>query len=199
VKALNHSGDKNDIAPGNITIVVIEKIRNKNAVNPLQPKTSRNTLHEIKAYLSDYVSPFVEVFVQNPIYEEIQVDFKVKFKPGYDPGFYLIKLNDEIKQFLSPWAFEEGKDIVFGNIIYKSAIYYFIEKREYVDFLMDFHMAHIKPNWGIGCMEILDDFYVGKDESLFDVDKAAPKTSRSILVSASDHKIDIIGNEFSCK
>ncbi len=199
VKALNHSGDKNDIAPGNITIVVIEKIRNKNAVNPLQPKTSRNTLHEIKAYLSDYVSPFVEVFVQNPIYEEIQVDFKVKFKPGFDPGFYLIKLNDEIKQFLSPWAFEEGKDIVFGNIIYKSAIYYFIEKREYVDFLMDFHMAHIKPNWGIGCMEILDDFYVGKDESLFDVDKAAPKTSRSILVSASDHKIDIIGNEFSCK
>jgi hypothetical protein len=199
VKALNHSSDKNDIAPGNITIVVIEKIRNKNAVNPLQPKTSRNTLHEIKVYFSDYVSPFVEVFVQNPIYEEIQVDFKVKFKPGYDPGFYLIKLNDEIKQFLSPWAFEEGKDIVFGNIIYKSAIYYFIEKREYVDFLMDFRMVHIKPNWGIGCMEILDDFYVGDSASLFDVDKAEPKTSRSILVSASDHKIGIIGNEFSCK
>jgi hypothetical protein len=199
VKALNHSGDKNDIAPGNITVVVIEKIRNKNAVNPLQPKTSRNTLHEIKAYLSDYVSPFVDVFVQNTIYEEIQVDFKVKFKPGFDPGFYLIKLNDEIKQFLSPWAYEEGKDIVFGSIIYKSAIYYFIEKREYVDFLMDFKMSHIKPNWGIGCMEILDDFYVGANDSLFDVDKAEPKTSRSILVSASDHKIGIIGDEFSCK
>lgn len=199
VKALNHSSDKNDIAPGNITVVVIEKIRNKNAVNPLQPKTSRGTLQEIKTFLLDYISPFVEVFVQNPIYEEIQVDFKVKFKPGFDPGFYLIKLNDEIKQFLSPWAYEEGKDIVFGNVIYKSAIYYFIEKREYVDFLMDFRMVHIKPNWGIGCMEILDDFYVGANDSLFDVDKAEPKTSRSILVSASDHKIGIIGNEFSCK
>ncbi len=199
VKALNHSSDKNDIAPGNITVVVIEKIRNKNAVNPLQPKTSRGTLQEIKTFLLDYISPFVEVFVQNPIYEEIRVDFKVKFKPGFDPGFYTLKLNEEIKQFLSPWAYEEGKDIVFGNLIYKSAIYYFIEKREYVDFLMDFRMVHIKPNWGIGCMEILDDFYVGANDSLFDVDKAEPKTSRSILVSASDHKIGIIGNEFSCK
>jgi len=193
------SSDKNDIAPGNITVVVIEKIRNKNAVNPLQPKTSRGTLQEIKTFLLDYISPFVEVFVQNPIYEEIQVDFKVKFKQGFDPGFYTLKLNEEIKQFLSPWAYEEGKDIVFGNVIYKSAIYYFIEKREYVDFLMDFKMIHIKPNWGIGCMEILDDFYVGANDSLFDVDKAEPKTSRSILVSASDHIIGIIGNDFSCK
>lgn len=192
VKALNHSSDKTDIAPGNITIVVIEKIRNKNAVNPLQPRTSRNTLIEIKDFIGNFVSPFAGVFVQNPLYEEILATFKVAFKPGFDPGFYLKKLNTDIKQFLSPWAYLEGKDIVFGNIIYKSSILYFIEKLDYVDFVIDFKMSHLKPNWGIGCMEILDDFYVGAGETLIDVDKAEPKTSRSILVSAPDHSIGLV-------
>lgn len=194
VKALNHSSATTDTAPGNITIVVIEKVRNKNAVNPLQPRTGRNTLDGIKACASKYLSPFVEVHVQNPIYEEVKVDFKVAFKPGFDPGYYKTKLNEEIKQFLSPWAYQEGEDIVFGNVIYKSAIYYFVEKREYVDYVLDFRMSHIKPNWGIGCMEILDDFFVGVDETLVDVDKAEPRTSRSILVSAPGHEIEIITN-----
>ncbi|MBE0638624.1 MAG: hypothetical protein IH598_08890 [Bacteroidales bacterium] len=194
VKALNHASATTDTAPGHITIVVIEKVRNQNAVNPLQPRTGRNTLLEIKDCASKYVSPFVEVFVQNPIYEEVQVDFKVAFKPGFDPGYYKTKLNEDIKHFLSPWAYEEGEDIVFGNTIYKSAIYYFVEKRDYVDYVMDFRMSHIKPNWGIGCMEILEDFYVGVDETLIDVDKAEPRTSRSILVSAQEHRIEIIEN-----
>lgn len=192
VKALNHASDKNDIAPGNITLVVIEKIRNKNAVNPLQPATGRNTLLEIKNFLKKYVSPFVEIFVQNPIYEEIQVSFNVAFRQDYDAGYYKNQLNDDIRKFLSPWAYEEGQDIVFGNTIYKSAIQYFIEKREYVDYLTAFTMSHIKPNWGIGCMEILDDFVVGEDDTLVDIDKAEPKTSRSIMVSAPEHKIQII-------
>lgn len=192
VKALNHASDKNDIAPGNITLLVVEKIRNKNAVNPLQPVTGRNTLLEIKNFLSRYVSPFVEIYVQNPIYEEVQVSFNVAFRKGYDAGYYQSQLNDDIRKFLSPWAYEEGQDIVFGNIIYKSAIQYFVEKRQYVDYVTGFTMSHIKPNWGIGCMEILHDFVVGDDDTLVDIDKAEPKTSRSILVSAPEHNIQII-------
>jgi hypothetical protein len=122
------------------------------------------------------------------------VSFKVAFKPGFDPGYYKSMLNEEIRQFLSPWAYQEGRDILFGNVIYKSSIYYFVEKREYVDYIMDFSMAHIKPDWGIGCMEILDDFYVGAGETLLDVEKATPETSRSILVSAPEHEIAIISN-----
>lgn len=194
VKALNHSSDRTDTAPGNVTVIVIEKIRNKNAVNPLQPKASRVVLEEIRKFISSYVSPFTSVFVQNPIYEEIKVSFKVAFKPGFDPGYYKSMLNEEIRQFLSPWAYQEGRDILFGNVIYKSSIYYFVEKREYVDYIMDFSMAHIKPDWGIGCMEILDDFYVGAGETLLDVEKATPETSRSILVSAPEHEIAIISN-----
>lgn len=194
VKALNHSSDRTDTAPGNITIIVVEKIRNKNAVNPLQPKASQVVLEEIRKFISRHVSPFTSVYVQNPIYEEIQVSFKVAFKPGFDPGYYKSMLNEEIRQFLSPWAYQEGRDILFGNVIYKSSIFYFVEKRVYVDYIMDFSMAHIKPDWGIGCMEILDDFYVGAGETLLDVDKAAPGTSRSILVSAPEHDIGIISN-----
>ncbi len=194
VKALSHSNDRNDIAPGSITVLAIEKIRNRNAVNPLQPSTGRNTLTEIKNFLKRHVSPFVEVFVQNPIYEEVQVSFNVAFMQGYDAGYYKTRLNDDIRQFLSPWAYEDGEDIVFGNVIYKSAIQYFVEKRKYVDYVTGFTMWHTKPNWGIGCMEILHDFIVGEDDTLVDIDKAEPKTSRSIIVSSAEHKISIIEN-----
>ena len=192
VKSLNHSSEKNDIAPGNVSIVLIEQIRNENAVNPLQPRTSRVTLTKVRDFLKNHVSPFVKIHVQNPIYEQVKVSFKVAFKSAYDPGYYQNVLNEDIKKFLSPWAYEEGKDIIFGNAIYKSSIYHYVEKREYVDFLMDFKMSHIKPNWGIGCMEVEEDFYVGEEEVDIDVDRAEAKTSRSILVSAGEHDIDLI-------
>ena len=67
---------------------VISNVRNKNAVNPLQPTTSLLVLDEIKAFLHAQASPAVKIYVSNPIYEEIQVSFNVKFMPGCDSGFY---------------------------------------------------------------------------------------------------------------
>jgi hypothetical protein len=200
VKCLNHSSDKNDIAPGHITMVAIENLRNKNAVNPLQPRTSLDMLARIKSYLEKYVSPFVTVNVQNPLYEVVLVDFKVMFHPGYDGGYYKQVLNEEIKKFLSPWAYVEGEDIIFGNVIYKSSILNFIEKREYVDFVTDFRMFVILDSWGIGCMEVEEDFVVGDKEKLIDLDEARAKTSRSILVSAAEHDIYVLSpGEYVCE
>jgi len=142
VKCLNHTNTKSEIAPGSVSIVVIPDLRNKNAVNPFEPKTGSYTLIDIKEYLCNYISPFIELNVQNPVYEHIQVDFKVGFHLGYDEGFYGNLLNEEIKKFLSPWAFDEGRDISFGSIIYKSDILSFIEKRPYVDFVTDFRFYH---------------------------------------------------------
>jgi hypothetical protein len=142
----------------------------------------------------------VTVNVQNPLYEEVLVDFKVMFHPGYDGGYYKQVLNEEIKKFLSPWAYVEGEDIIFGNVIYKSSILNFIEKREYVDFVTDFRMFVILDSWGIGCMEVEEDFVVGDKEKLIDLDEARAKTSRSILVSAAEHDIYVLSpGEYVCE
>ena len=128
-------------APGHVLLVPVANLKNRNAVNPLKPKTSRRTLLEIEAYLQKKVSPFVHVHAKNPVYEEIIVAFRVKFYEGYDIGFYLKKLNEEIVHFLTPWAFDDKAEVKFGQEIYASAIITFIEKRSYVDFITDFFMA----------------------------------------------------------
>lgn len=129
------------VAPGHVLLIPIANLKNRNAANPLQPKTSRRTLLAIQDYLKTRTSPFVHVHAKNPVYEQIIVQFKVKFYKGTDKGFYLKKLNDEIVHFLTPWAFKENAEVSFNQKIYASSIINFIEERSYVDFITDFIMG----------------------------------------------------------
>jgi hypothetical protein len=228
VKCLNHTSvdtptiPRSEIAPGYVTLVVIPDLKNKNAANPLQPRTPENTLEEIGNFIAGHASPFVQVNVENPLYELILVDCKVGFYAGFDPGYYGNQLNEEIKKFLSPWAYEEGEDIIFENTIYKSKILAFIENRPYVDFVTDFYMYHIFDgfvNNGIGEMVINMDFIVADPPGTdpyhptinqmaididfvigYDVESAVAKTSKSILVSASEHRISVLPvGEYNCE
>ncbi len=170
VKCLNHTSTDAELAPGHVTLITIPLLRNKNAVNPLKPKTPLSTLKEIKLYMIDYISPFLNLEVENPVYEELRVDFDVGFKKGYDGGQYVNQLHEELKRFLSPWAFEEGEDIVFGGRIHMSSIIDYIEKREYVHFVNNVRLFHE------GVM----------------VKEAIATSSKSILVSAKVHNINPI-------
>jgi hypothetical protein len=129
------------VAPGHVLLVPIANFRNRNAVNPLQPKTGKRVLLEIEDYLKGLTSPGVHIHARNPVYEQIIVAFRVKFHEGYDTGYYLKKLNDEIVRFLTPWAFDEEAEVKFGDKVYASLIINFIEERVYVDFITDFFMA----------------------------------------------------------
>ncbi len=129
------------IAPGHVLMIPISNFKNRNSDNPLQPKTGRRTLLAIEDYLSGLTSPFVHVHAKNPEYDEVIVSFKVRFYDGIDKGYYMKKLNDEIVQFLTPWAFDENADVQFDQKIYASSVIDFIEKRTYVDFITEFVMG----------------------------------------------------------
>ncbi|HEX6848777.1 MAG TPA: hypothetical protein VF144_17450 [Chitinophagaceae bacterium] len=129
------------VAPGHVLLVPIANLKNRNAVNPLHPKTSRRTLLEIESYLKKITSPFVRIHAKNPVYEQVLVFFRVKFHPQYEIGYYIKKLNEEIVHFLTPWAFDENADVKFGQKVYASSIINFIEERKYVDFITDFNMV----------------------------------------------------------
>ncbi|MEM9324160.1 MAG: baseplate J/gp47 family protein [Bacteroidota bacterium] len=147
VKCLNHThfdeGTYSEIAPGHVTVLLIPDVQNQNAIDPLRPETSVNTLEEVKAYLATLNAAPIEIHVRNPRYEGIQVNFKVRFKPGLDFGFYQKQLETEIKTFLSPWAFQSVQDIVFGGRIHKSQVLNFVEERDYVDVVTCFDMWHV--------------------------------------------------------
>ncbi|MEL6868129.1 MAG: hypothetical protein AAFP19_27145, partial [Bacteroidota bacterium] len=132
-------------APGFVLIAVIPDLRNKNAVDVLQPKVDLATLEEIQTYAEALAPIFLnnKIKVLNPIYERVQVDFKVKFKAGFDDtDYYKGVLDNDITEFLSPWAFEESLDITFGGSMHKSVVLNFIEELNYVDFVTDFQIKH---------------------------------------------------------
>lgn len=179
VKCLNHTINDgtiyNELMPGHATLIAISNLRNKNAVDPLRPRTSLITLTEIGEFLKTINPPGVTLHVKNPFFEEIEVDFKVKFHAGYDKGFYTKQLEEDIKRFLAPWAYD-STDVMLGGKIHRSVIINFIEEREYVDFVLFFKMHHYPPG-------------VSRDDGFQDVEEAITTTSSSILTSAPSHKI----------
>ncbi|AUD04885.1 baseplate J/gp47 family protein [Spirosoma pollinicola] len=197
-------------APGEVQLIVVPNLRNKNYGNPLEPSCSTILRRTIEDFLRPYASAFTTITVSNPVYEQILLDFKVSFRAGKDAGFYAVVLNDEIKRFLSPWAFEEGRDIPFGSKVYKSDLLAFVEGRSYVDFVTDFDMYHLyqgPPRGGVGTMVIGTNFFIkqqipatingetgGTIGTDFIIGEPVDSTSLSpdgdaILVSAAQHRI----------
>jgi len=131
-------------------------------------------LDEIREYISTIKPPCISLHVVNPFFEEIQVHFKVRFKPGYDKGFYAKKLNEELKQFLAPWAYN-AIDVVIGGKVHSSVIINFIDEREYVDYLSCFRMDQR-----------------GATGVMMNIEEAAPTTASSVLTSAPSHKITVL-------
>ncbi len=188
VKCLNHTrytslNDVNELTPGHVSLVIIADLQNKNACDPLKPKTSLITLTEIQSYINSIKPPCAELHVRNPIFEEIQTEFQVKFLPGFDIGFYGQQLEEEIRQFLAPWTYGTN-DIVFGGRVHKSMIINFVEDRTYVDFVSCFNMHQIIPT-GLNTPPRI----------LKDIDDAITSTSASILTSAPTHLITILETE----
>lgn len=173
VKCVNHTSHESEYAPGNVTVVVIPNLRNKNAVDPLEPRLSLNKLEEIKAFLRPLISDFINLEVRNPAYEKVKVAFNVQFLPGKDKGYYTTKLQDDIQRFLTPWLYDEGKDLILGGSVHRSAVLNFIEETDYVDFLTEFKMFHIDANG-----------------STKEVEEAKASTSSSALVSSDEHIIN---------
>ncbi len=201
VKCINHTGITQNIllpyalqlaelAPGFVTISVIPDLRNKNAINKIEPRVPVGMLDEIKLFLKKHTNLFVAnqfkvndkqmdyLQVLNPLYEQLKVKTCVRFYDGLDVAYYKYVLNEDLKKFLSPWAFDANKEINFGSTYHKSAILNFIEERKYVDVVLGFEVMHFKDG------QLLPDY---------DADRIMPSTSRSILTSYN--QIDV-GKEY---
>ena len=182
VKCVNHTQGTDRSVAGAVTVVVVADIRNQRVVNPLEPRASLKTLEAIKDYLRDHTSTFVDIDVVNPRFERIHIDVEVRFRDGYDAGFYTKRLNQELKEYLSPWAFdsEAWDQLRFTTRIYRSRIIAFIEQRPYVDFIYKLELKQYSQ----------DNTHV----TLIENEAASATTHQSILVSASEHTITFLSD-----
>ncbi|MCC6411370.1 MAG: hypothetical protein IT270_06905 [Saprospiraceae bacterium] len=185
VRCLNHTmlpeqgAGSPEHAPGHVKIIVLPNLRNQNAVDPLRPMVSKNRLEEIRQFLRPLISDFVLLEVRNPQFERVRIECKVRFFKDVDKGFYTQKLQQDIVRFLSPWLYEEARDLELGGKVHRSSIINFIEETGYVDFLTDFKMHHLIPEnngWTI----------------LENVEEAIANTSSSVIVAAPALEQNII-------
>ena len=172
-KCLNHTGPGGEFAPGQVTMVLIPQLRNQNAVDILQPKFNAGLLRDVELFLQKKASKFVQIHAQNPDYEEVLVNVKVKFRKGFEAGFYAGQLNTDLIRFLTPWAFEEGRDVHFGGSIHKSRLIAFLEQLAYVDYVEDFTL-HLVSGGIVSAPQ----------------DAVAASGSRAILVAVKKHFIN---------
>lgn len=179
VKCISHTNKYTQLAPGHVYVVVVTKQINKNAVNKLQPRASVNTLEQVAAFIKKRSTPFMKLEVQNPTYEAVQLDFKVRFKDGKDVGYYLIQLNEDLKKYLTPWAYTDGLDISFEGKVHSSVILDFVEELPYVEYLTHFKLRQFSP----------------ANPSGEELDEAIPTSPMSILVSHTQHLIEAIESE----
>src|SRR5260221_8284632 len=112
--------------PGIVELVVIPDIKNRLPFDPFEPKAPADQIRDFEAFLEDKTPPFASVTVKNPHYVAVKVRCGVRFLPGQDEGFCRRLLNEELNRFLSPWAYEEGADLVIGGSVYANSIINFI-------------------------------------------------------------------------
>jgi hypothetical protein len=177
VKCIPHASPESWLAPGNTMLVLVPDLRNKNAINPLEPRVDSDTLARVRALLRTRGCMQAVYHAKNPSYQRIRLEFTVRFRSGYEFNYYREQLNAALLEFLSPWAYQSGRDISFGGRVYKSQLLDFVEEIEYVDFVTDFRLYS----------------YVDSPLNLADTAEVTPLAPDVILVSDATHQI----NEYS--
>lgn len=173
VRCLNHTrpddGRLLELAPGHVTLVLVPSLRQAYAATPLAPRVDPRTLAAVQAFAQRHASAQVQVHVINPSYEAVQVSGEVGLRPGYPFASYQHRLVQDLRAFLSPWAYQRTAELSFGGTLSKSTILALIEQLPYVDFVNNVRL------------------HVLGDSTAADPDTVTASSAQAVLVSAPTH------------
>jgi len=199
VKCFSNMTSQKKIAPGNILIVVIPYLKERQKTSFYEPMAGNPLLIIIKQFITSLASGFANIEVRNPAYEKVQVRFTVKFKNKIAGGYYIKKLNDELVEFLSPWNTKGEREPRFGAGVKTSNVLAFLQKKEYVEFITNFSMLHITHNRK-NYYHLYDTEKLKKNLNknieleLKSVQEIKPTRPWAVLVSAKSHYIEVIND-----
>ena len=169
--------------PGAVKVVVIPDLRAKTPFDPFQPKLPESRLEAIHQYVSRYTPLSAWVKVVNPKYVQIKTRFAVRLHPGLSPEVCVENLQRAVKQYLAPWAYEEGHEITFGGELYANSLVGFVESLPYVDYLARVRLFRSDNGKTYEAVQDVDGQY-----------RVEVQDPDSIMVSAPSHDIDLIGD-----
>ena len=142
-----------ELVPGYVTIVPVSKLIETNGYS-WDPCLGGKVLNEIKLFLEKRVPASAIVRVMNPFFEKLQVRCNVDFEENSHEGESMLKLNDDINQFLSPWS-DLGQMKFFGWTLKEDDLKNYILKKTYVKAIKDFSILRVVSN--DSCNFLVDD------------------------------------------
>jgi hypothetical protein len=180
VKCISGGGE------GLVDVIVIPDLRGALPSDPLAPKAPANLLHDVRMFLQDRAPGVATVRVRNPRFLKVKIRLGVRFREGQEERFSQQRLINDLKRFLSPWAFDQGAEISIGGTIYASSIVDFADRLDYVDYVAQIHLVLQDANG-----EVLP--RTETDGLAASVSALGPDGGPDVvLVSAPDHQIDLI-------
>ena len=178
VKCLSNVDTDFNLSPGNVLIVVVPKIIDDKNFIGIPRFFSLVEISRMEKFLKSKVPLGVKFKVTNPVYEQVHVKFSLKLNEGIDKNFYVQKLNEGIKSFISPWMFNLNDQVELGQSISSALILNFIDKQEYVDHVVNFSLFHI-----------VDGVIINQKQAKSNTVEIKPTTLISILTSENQHII----------
>jgi hypothetical protein len=143
VKCLANIDSAFNLSPGNVLIVVVPKIiEDKNFIG-IPRYFSTIEISQMDNYLKTIVPVGLKFKITNPNYEQVKIKFSLKIKDGFDKNFYVQKLNEGIKAFISPWMYSLKHQVELGQTISSALILNYIDKQEYVEHIVNFSLFHL--------------------------------------------------------
>lgn len=178
VKCLNHAkyNEVKDKIPAKSAHTLISLLPHYK-VNPgnanFQPAISISKLVEIKTYLQSKTSAFNQLQVVNTNWDVVGIEINAMLNKGIlDVPFYQQQLDEDLKKFISPWAFEQqATPFLNQQKMYVAAIVDFIDELPYMH-----HITQLKI------------FKNGVEQ----FDEVIPTTEIHLLTSASTHTVKLV-------
>jgi hypothetical protein len=177
VKCLNHAwynevNEKIHARSSSTLISVLPHFR----VNPenanFQPSLSISKLIDVKAYLQNKTSAFNKLQVVNTSWDIVRIEINAMLNKGImDVPFYQQQLDEDLKKFLAPWAYEKQTALFNQQKIYVATLVDFIDELPYIHHIRQFKI-----------------FKNGIEQ----FDKVVPSTEIHLLTSASSHKPNLV-------
>lgn len=179
------------ITSSDVQLVIVPKPPENGMYESEEPLMDIATLYRIYQFVKQLLPPYVKVTVHHPEYERIKIICDVGFVKGTsstDKNYYLIKLQEDIRHYLTPWLFDSHTDVKMGGILYIADILNFIKKLPYIANVTGFSMVHFfaerdAEGKAIHCM---------LDTAVSNTDHVRASTSAAILIPALHHSIRVL-------
>ena len=171
---------------GDVRVIVIPDVSLQRPSDPFEPKASTNLLADIQQHLQARAPMGVDIAVTNARFVPVKIRVAIQFLAGVDTRLARAELNEALKQYLSPWAYQDSEDIVIGGAIWSNSLIDFLARHPTVDYVRAPRLFRYDSG---------TDRYSEEPADTPGGYRLAARAPDEVLVSARKHEIDEIRAE----